>query len=206
MNLELSRKVHDIGEWLGEGSLNFFGKPFAGKDNQAKKLGRIIGASIFSGGDILRGSVIPPEIRVIMDQGDLIPSDSYAQIVFPFLSQEALRGRPLMLSAVGRAYGEEPGVLAATEAAGHPIKAVPFFEVTDDEVRRRLLTTPPRGRDDDNPASLAIRLEEYEAKTVPVLEVYESMGLLVPIDAMGEKDVVFASMVNLLHDRAMVMA
>lgn len=194
--------IYEVQEWLGTGSINFFGKPFAGKDSQAAIMGSKIGAPVLGGGDIIRNSVIPPDVREIMDQGGLIPSDNYRAIVLPFLGQTAFKDNPLMLSAVGRMAGEEPGVLAATEAAGHPIKLVPYLSISDDEALRRLEKTGGRGRDDDTPESLRKRLEGFRELTMPVLDTYEGMGLLVEVDAMGPKDIVFSTLVHMLHERA----
>jgi adenylate kinase len=194
-------KLHEVKEWLGAGTLNFFGKPFAGKDNQAKRLGAQIGVCVFSGGEILRNSELPPEVRARMDRGELIDTEYYRQIVIPFLSRVASADKPLLLSSVGRVRGEESGVLAATEAAGHPIKAVPYLNITFNEAFRRL-EQKKRGRADDNPDSLKVRIEEFMAKTEPVLATYEAMGLLVTVNAMHAKDDVFREVVHSLHELA----
>lgn len=200
---ELLRKVNEIEEWLGAGTVNGFGRQFAGKDTQLAPLSKQFGVPIIGGGDILRNSIIPEEVQESMDRGDLIASDDYKRIVLPYLSQPDFEGKPLLLSAVGRMIGEEAGVLLATEAAGHPTKAAVLFDITRDESTRRLLSTPSRGRADDTPEGLARRLDFYDEYTEPVLDVYEKMGLLVRVNAMPETEVVFASFVHQLHDRAL---
>lgn len=203
MSASFENKIHEVNEWLGTGSLNFFGKPFGGKDTQSEKLAPFFNAPILGGGQILRNSVIPPETQTKMNRGELIPTEDFVKIVMPYLSNPDFADGPLFLSSVGRVSGEEQGVINATEAAGHSIKAVPYFDITNDEVFRRLANTPDRGRADDTPASMEVRLEEFYTKTQPVLDTYEKMGLLLPVDAMTESDVVFNSMVHLLHDRAL---
>lgn len=198
----LESGIREVEEWLGPGTLNFFGKPFAGKDTQAEQLANRWGITVIGGGDILRNSTIPNDVRSIMEKGDLIPSDRYEKIVLPYLGQTAFAGKPLLLSSVGRMSGEEPGVISATETSGHPIKAVLYLDITEDEAFRRLNDMPNRGRADDNPESLRNRFDAFNAKTIPVLDTYESAGLLVRINAMAEKDVVFQAMVYQLHERA----
>jgi adenylate kinase len=200
MNAVLDRKVEEIGEWLGAGSINIFGKPFGGKDTQAKKLHQRLGGAILGGGVILRNSQIPADLKERMDRGELIPSDRFKEIVMPYLSSEEFAGKPLILSSVGRVSGEEQGVVEAMEASGHPTLAVPHLEISDEESFRRLKSQSSRGRDDDTPESLALRLEEYRNKTVPVLKNYESMGLLVPVDAAHSQGPVFEAMVHALHE------
>lgn len=199
----LELKFNEVSEWLGTGTLNFFGMPFAGKDTQAEKFAERLDVSILGGGDILRNSVIPSDVQASMERGELIPSDDYKKIVMPYLAQAAFAGKPLLLSSVGRVVGEEVGVLAATEAAGHPTMAVPYLHITEAEAFHRLKNMPDRGRADDNPESLKRRLSEFEEKTLPVLTAYEEQGLLVPVGAMGDRDVVFTDVVNSLHERAM---
>lgn len=91
--------------WLGSGSINIFGRPFAGKDTQGKKLAALFDATLLGGGDILRGSTMPERIKALMRTGELIPTDDYISIVLPYLSQPALAGKPLILSSVGRWHG-----------------------------------------------------------------------------------------------------
>lgn len=200
----LETKLGEVREWLGTGTLNIFGKPFAGKDEQAKRLAPLLGAPILGGGEILRNSRerMSPAIQTIMDEGGLIPSEDYARIVIPYLSNPDFSGKPLVFSAVGRMSGEEFGVLAAADAAGHPIKAVPYLEITEAEAFRRLAETRDRGRADDTPERLRVRLDTFQTETEPVITTYENMGLLVRVDAMDEEAVVFNSLVHLLHERA----
>jgi adenylate kinase len=198
----LDKKIGEIGEWLGTGTLNSFGRQFAGKDEQSKRLGRHLGVEVLSSGQILRESTIPDRVRAIMDSGELIPTDDFVSIVVPYLGQTAFEGKPLLLSAVGRWQGEEAGVMAATRDAGHPLRAVPYLQITEEESFRRLALNPNRGRADDTPEALRNRLDEFAAKTQPVLDVYESMGLVVPIDAMPPSNVVFRTLVHTLHDFA----
>ena len=62
---------------------------------------------------------------------------------------------------------------------------MPYLQTTDQEtIRRHQLAS--RGRDDDTPEALAIRLDVYKEKTIPVLKAYEDKGLLVVVDAMPE--------------------
>ncbi len=199
---EIDRKIGEIGEWLGTGSLNFFGRQFAGKDVHASRLGERFDVPVLGGGNILRNSDISPELRTQIDSGELSPTETYRSIVLPYLGQVAFRGKPLLLSSIGRMSGEEDDVLAATADAGHPIMAVPYLEITEEESFRRLALAPDRGRADDTPEGLRKRLDLFYESTIPVLQTYVDMGLLVRIDAMPEEETVFTSLVNQLHDYA----
>jgi adenylate kinase len=200
--ISLEKEINEIGEWLGAGTLNFFGRQFAGKDHMAERLGSHLGVEKISGGDIMRSAAVPDDVRAVMDNGELSPTDIYRLTVLPFLAQTALEGKPLLLSAVGRMKGEEGAVLVTAEESGHPIMAVPYLNITEDEAFRRLVASPSRGRADDTPQGLRKRLDEFNNSTTLVLQTYESRGLVVHIDGMPPKDVVFSGLIHALHERA----
>jgi len=148
-------------------------------------LAELLEGEMLGGGEILRNSVIPDHVRKIQNEGGLIPSDEYEKIVLPYLSHEKFTGKPLILSSVGRSSGEEPGVLHATEAAGHQIKAVVLLTVSEDiaRERHRLLGSQDRGeRADDSEEVFNTRLQVYKDLTVPVIEHYRQLGLVIEVD------------------------
>ena len=57
-------------------------------------------------------------------------------------------------------------------------------------------------RDDDNPASIAIRLEAYQRSTAPLIQFYKDLGLLTSVDAVGSADEVFARTMAALQARS----
>ena len=106
-----SKPLSTIKAWLGTGSINIFGLPFAGKDTHGAILSQLFDAPLLGGGDILRNSVIPPELKKGLDAGILFPTEEYLRIVTPYLSKPEFQSRPLILSSVGRWIGEEQGVI-----------------------------------------------------------------------------------------------
>lgn len=204
--MENPETIQALKTWLGTGSLNIFGRPFAGKDTQGRRLAELLDGHLLGGGDILRGSVIPPHVQAIMHRGQLIPSGEYVKIVLPYLSQEAFNGHPLILSSVGRWLGEEVGVLKAAEIAGHPLRAVIFLVLDEAMVRARWRALEQHndrgGRHDDTEGVLETRLAEFAKKTVPVLEAYHDKGLLIEIDGNHTPDEVAVLILRALHARA----
>lgn len=195
-----------IRNWLGSGSINIFGRPFAGKDTQGNLLVDLLGGHLLGGGDILRGSQIPPHVDAALRRGELIPSQDYVDIVLPYLSKPELANDPLILSSVGRWSGEEIGVIDALKAAGHPLKAVIYLELEEDIVRDRWLALKTHddrgGRYDDTADILTVRLGEFQEKTVPVLEAYQLLGLLERIDAIGTPEEIHQRIIAQLLRRA----
>jgi adenylate kinase len=187
MELTNIETIVHIKTWLGSGSINLFGMPYAGKDTHGRELADFFDAPLLGGGDILRGSNIPSDIKKVMDSGELIPTASYLSIVTPYLSKQTFVGRPLILSSVGRWHGEEQGIMQASEMSGHPVKAVIYLRINEATVYRRweaAFSLGDRGvRNDDEKAILMTRLEEFHAKTIPVIDFYRSAGLLIELDS-----------------------
>jgi adenylate kinase len=182
----MEEKVAALRAWLGTGSLNIFGMPFAGKDTQCGVLADLFDGVVIGGGDLLRNSVIPSHVKQTMEAGGLAPTDEFIEIMLPYLKSERFNGKPLILSSVGRWYGEEDGVLGATKVSGHPIRAAVLLTVNETIARRRhdkANISADRGqRADDTPEKLRIRFDEFRTKTLPVLEHYRELGLLIEVD------------------------
>ena len=180
-------KAQKIADWLGSGSINIFGRQFSGKDTQGRILADMFGGVLLGGGDIMRNSVIPPHVADAMKKGLLPPSKDYIEIVTPYLSKQEFAGHPLFLSAVGRWIGEEEGVLSAAAASGHPVKAVVYLDMPKELSYKRWETFKAhddRGdRNDESLESFETRLQEFENKTLPLMETYKKLGLLVSISA-----------------------
>ena len=188
----MTDQIETIRQWLGSGSINFFGLPFAGKDSQARRIQAKLGGKILSSGEIFRNSIIPPDIMAIMERGELMPSDAFTEIVLPYLSRPEFAGHPFLLSSVGRWKGEEIGVIEALKDSDHETKAVIYLRLDENIVFERSKldeNETVRGvRADDGEGKLQKRVDEFNAKTLPVIETYKDLGLLVEIDASLPKD------------------
>lgn len=195
-----------ITDWLGTGSINIFGRPFAGKDTQGRILAELFGGVLIGGGDILRSHDDPKKIEDILASGGIVPSDFYLQMVLPYLSQASLRDKPLILSAVGRSHGEEDIIMKATHDSGHELKAAIVLVLSEEEVWKRFdesQTHHDRGnRTDDHREVLANRLKKFQEKTTPVIEYYRQKGLLIEVDGMLSLEEVTEEILSGLRLRA----
>lgn len=195
-----------VAQWLGAGSINLFGRPFAGKDSQGRFLIERLGGNLLGGGDILRGTTMPDDIKLAMRSGNLIPSEDYVNIVLPYLSQETLRDKPLILSSVGRWHGEEQGVINALESSHHPLKSVIYLRLEEEEVIRRWRVhknhDDRKGRHDDSEEVLAIRFREFRDKTLPVINFYSHLGLLIEVDGTKSREEVAKIILEKLYQQA----
>jgi adenylate kinase len=57
-------------------------------------------------------------------------------------------------------------------------------------------------REDDRPESIAVRLEVYQRSTEPLIHFYRNLGLLLPIDATGCPEEIFARTMSFLNQRS----
>ncbi|HYG83355.1 MAG TPA: nucleoside monophosphate kinase [Verrucomicrobiae bacterium] len=198
--------LNAIKQWLGSGAINIFGLPYAGKDTHGRSLAQLFDAPLLSGGEILRNSVVSPELKRQLDAGMLVPQDEYLNTVTPFLSKAEFAGKPLILSSVGRWIGEEEGVLAATEASGHPTKAVIYLHLGEAVMRQRWTKSQAEGdrgdRADDAEHAIATRIQEFNEKTIPVIEAYRQKGLLIEVNSDAAKDEVLENILARLFLKA----
>lgn len=199
------QKIQTIKQWLGSGSINFFGPPFSGKDTQAKRIADAIEGIVVSGGDILRHSQDDTELQRIMAEGGVVPTEMFLHIVPAFFSHANIANKPLLLSSVGRLMEEVPVIVAATNNSDHPIKAVIVLELNKEDVFRHFEISKNLGdrgqRADDTLEALQKRLEEYE-KTEPVIAYYREHNHVLTIDDTKTPDEVTSEIVDALFELA----
>jgi adenylate kinase len=199
------KQIAIISDWLGSGSINIFGLPFAGKDDQTGRLVELLNGVKLGGGDILRASMTP-EVKSYLDQGKLIPSELYVDMVLPYLTKPEFADKPLLLSSVGRWIGEENGVMEVLDDSNHMLKAVIYLVVSRNDALVRLHASKDLGdrgeRDDDEEHLLETRFEEFEAKTTPVIDHYRELGLLIEIEATKSREEVTETILDQLFKRA----
>lgn len=206
MQNDVAKLTPKISTWLGSGSINLFGLPFAGKDTHGRELAELFHAPLLGGGDILRSSIIPPHVKEALDTGLLVPSDEYVAIITPFLSRAEYQDHPLILSSVGRWIGEEVGVIEALNASGHPLKAVIYLSLDYADVWERWYhsqANQDRGkRAEDAEHILEIRFKEFAEKTLPVIDYYRKQGLLIEVNSKHPKEDVLLYILQELAQKA----
>jgi adenylate kinase len=201
-----AQKIKTIKDWLGTGSINLFGMPFAGKDTHGRELAESFGGVLIGGGDIIRSSKELAHIKEHVDSGALAPTEEYLRIILPYFERPEFKDKPLILSSVGRWHGEEAGVLEATAASGHPLLAVIFLKIDHEELIRRWKAAEHVGdrgqRHDDAEHVLDKRLDEFRTKTIPVIDFYRDQGMLIEVDGMAPQDEVSQLIIDQLWLRA----
>lgn len=169
--------------------LLLLGAPASGKGTQGERLAERYDARHVSTGELLReqveaGTDLGQQARPYMERGDLVPDELVLSMVLEDVLGEdsppsyVLDGFPRTLPQAKAAYER------AVET-GRTVDAVIFLDVPHDELVSRIMK---RGRADDTEQTARRRIEQYEQKTMPLLEYYEGRGLLVRVDAVGGMD------------------
>ena len=200
--MNLNEKLEKIRSWLGTGSLNIFGLPMSGKDTVGMRLAEDLQAKFLSSGIIIR-AYEAEQNEDMTGSGKLIPTNTFYDIILPYFSREELRDDSLVLSSVGRWSGEEDKIMEAAKAGGHEIKAVVLLDLTEEEVKNRFeaakeLNDRGERADDANIEVFETRLAEFREKTMPVLNHYDELKMLVKVPAIGSRDEVYTNVIDRL--------
>ena len=200
--MNLNEKIEKIKSWLGTGSLNIFGLPMSGKDTVGMRLAEDLQAKFLSSGIIIR-AYEAEQNEDMTGSGKLIPTNTFYDIILPYFSREELRNDSLVLSSVGRWSGEEDKIMEAAKAGGHEIKAVVLLDLTEEEVKNRFeaakeLNDRGERADDANIEVFETRLAEFREKTMPVLNHYDELKMLVKVPASGSRDEVYTNVIDRL--------
>ena len=200
--MNLNEKLEKIRSWLGTGSLNIFGLPMSGKDTVGMRLAEDLKAKFLSSGIIIR-AYEAEQNEDMTGSGKLIPTNTFYDIILPYFSREELRNDSLVLSSVGRWSGEEDKIMEAAKAGGHEIKAVIMLDLTEEEVKNRFeaakeLNDRGERADDANIEVFETRLAEFREKTMPVLNHYDELKMLVKVPAIGSRDEVYVNVIDRL--------
>ena len=199
-------KINSIKSWLGTGSINIFGLPMSGKDTQGIRLAEALNAKFLSSGMIIRA--MEEETRQnLTGSGNLIPTDTFYEWVLPYFKREDLSDYPLVLSSIGRWQGEENQVMSVAASAGHEIKTAIILNISEADVETRfkeaqVLQDRGNRQDDKDLTIFRTRLKEFHDKTLPVLQHYKALGLLIEVNGDQYRDAVFNEIIAKLSAKA----
>ena len=199
-------KIAKIKEWLDTGSINIFGLPMSGKDTQGVRLAKALDAKYLSSGLIIRAKEAETH-HDYSNKGNLIPTNIFYEWVLPYFERPDLYQYPLVLSSIGRWTGEEEAVMTAAAGAGHDIKAVILLNISEDDVEKRFelaKTLGDRGnrKDDKDITTFRVRLNEFRTKTLPVLNHYRELGLLINVNGDQSRDEVYNELIEKLYQKS----
>ncbi len=193
-------------------NLIFLGPPGAGKGTQAKNLARELGLKHISTGDLLRDAVknrtpLGNKAKEYMDRGELVPDELIIALI-----EEVLPARGgVIFDGFPRTIAQAKALEDMLSKKDLKVDKVVLFDVADEVVIERLSErrlcpncgavyhikfSPPKEdeicdrcrtkliqREDDKEEVVRKRLEVYRKQTAPLIDYYESKGILIRLDA-----------------------
>ncbi|MBC7790667.1 MAG: nucleoside monophosphate kinase, partial [Anaerolineae bacterium] len=182
------------------------GPPGAGKGTQGERISDRLGIPVLATGNVLRNAVRNGTdqglaAKAYMNRGDLVPDAVILGIIKEALAQPEMKGG-VILDGVVRTVAQAEGLSNALADLGRHLDTVLLFEVTDEDLVRRLggrtvcerCQTPYTGmesgspcpkpgcggtvvrRMDDEPQAITTRMKAYRAQTAPVIDWYRGQG------------------------------
>jgi adenylate kinase len=166
---------------------------------------------------VREGTELGRSAKEYMDRGDLVPDEVIVGMIGERIdSEEAADG--FILDGFPRTEPQAEALAAKLAELDRELTAVLLIDVDDDEVVRRLGGrrtcvesghvfhvdfNPPKQegvcdvdgselivRDDDKPAVIRHRLEQYHAKTAPLVDFYDHQSLLRSVDGASAPEAV----------------
>ena len=193
-----------VGEALSKACVVFvIGGPGSGKGTQCAKIKTEFNYNHLSTGDILRTVVKEQkapgwqQLDSDMKEGKLIDSETLMKFIK--FSIQGSTNKKILLDGFPRnkenldCWNKNMGDVA-------DVKGVLYFEVSDEEMKKRLLGRN-EGRADDNEETIAKRLATFNNDTKPIIEFYEKQGNLIKIDASRTVDEIFDNVKTEFNNR-----
>lgn len=175
------------------------GPPGAGKGTQAARIAEELSIPAISTGDIFRANVSQEtELGVLaksyMDAGEYVPDSVTNDMVRSRLAEpDAAEG--FLLDGYPRTLDQVEALDGMLAELGTPLDRVLLLEADTDTVVERLLARGREsGRSDDTAETIRHRQNVYAEQTAPLVEVYESRGILRRVDGMASIEDVTAAL------------
>ncbi len=155
----------------------------SGKGTQGKLLGTARDYHVLSTGELLRnyGS---EEQHARMHTGELISDDEVTKLLDQALDNLDDPNRTI-LDGYPRSVTQSKWLLAQAAANRFEIQYVLHLQASREAVKERMRE---RARADDHDAAIEARFEEYQHRTVPILDYYRNHGIEV-IEVNGEQPI-----------------
>ncbi len=176
--------------------------------------------------NLKRGTELGLKAKEYMDRGELVPDEVVIGIVRSRLAEPDCE-KGFVLDGFPRTVAQADALKGMLAEMGKPIHHVLNIQVPDETVVERLTArrtcrscgavyhlrfNPPREegkcdacggelyvRDDDREETVRTRLEEYRAKTQPLIEYYRAEGLLRDIEGGASMEEVLSSIRKVLE-------
>ena len=182
------------------------GPPGSGKGTQGERLAERLGLEHIAAGDLLRAEVdtdtpLGRQVASMMRRGELVPDAVIISLLLPRVLAAA-EGDGYLLDGFPRSVEQAVEARKLADLASAGPDAVVYLDAPRDELVRRILARAAiEGRADDNPQTVANRLQVFDEATKPLVEYYRERGLLHVVDANQDAEAVTAAILDALGVR-----
>jgi len=161
------------------------GPPGSGKGTQGVQVATAHSVPHISSGAVLRAGA-GPEVLSQMAAGELIDDETIAGLVWARLDEpDAAAG--FVLDGFPRDVAQAGALDAFLQERGEALDAVVLLEAPREDLLQRMLARAEiEARPDDNPTTIARRLDVYETETEPLIARYAGQGVLRRVDGAGD--------------------
>ena len=180
-------------------NLVVFGAPGSGKGTQSAKLIDEYGLYHISTGELLRdhiarGTELGNIANGYISKGQLIPDELMIEILENVLDSNPQASKGVIFDGFPRTVPQAHALREMLKRRGSKVHAVVGLEVDDDELTDRLIKRgKDSGRSDDNPETIAQRLNVYHTQTTPLRDFYVNEGNYHRIEGKGSVEDIFHS-------------
>jgi len=203
----------------------FMGAPGAGKGTQAVRVSKHIELAHISTGDLFReniskGTELGERAKGFMDAGQLVPDELVLDMLFDRVQQPDCESGYILDGFPRTVVQAEALTERLGDASVHVVDISVPDNVIVDRIAGRLLCKacgniqhrefdPPAKegtcdncggelyqRADDSPDTVKDRLAVYHDQTAPLVDYYQSKGILARVDGMQSPDSVFQSLIQ----------
>ena len=177
--------------------LLFVGPPGAGKGTQAARVAERLGIPHISTGDmfrdhVARGTELGRRVDSIMKAGEYVPDEVTVEMLGERVAEPDAKDG-FILDGFPRTEGQAEALDGLI--GRHSLDTVVVFDVDEDALVERLLD---RGRVDDTEETIRTRFKVYQEQTAPLLDLYNSRGIVVSVDGIGEVEEVTERILEVL--------
>lgn len=185
-------------------NLILFGPPGSGKGTQAAKLVDKLGLTHISTGDLFRYEIgnkteLGIKAKAYMDKGELVP-DAVTIGMLENKMNMTPNPKGYILDGFPRTIAQAEALDKIMTSRKSTITHLIALEVSENEIVKRLLERgKTSGRSDDaNEDVIRKRIKEYEAKTSPVYNYYDTQSKSQKVEGIGGLDEIFERLVTAL--------
>jgi adenylate kinase len=176
-------------------NLLLIGPPGSGKGTQGERLAQRLGLEHIAAGDLLRAEVesqtpLGRQVAELIQRGDLVPDNIIIDLLMPKVLAAA-HANGYLLDGFPRSVDQAVEARNLAEQVGASPDAVIYLDVPREELVRRIVARAElEGRADDNPTTVANRLEVFDEATRPLVDYYGNRGMLHVVDANMDEQAV----------------